>query len=593
MPSPVGTPRTWFHHRFSMIVLAFQYWRGAHDSSAALVADGRLVAAAEEERFSRIKHDGSVPVQAIGFCLAHAGIRMSDVDVVAFPSKPFRSGPDSGLAEVDIAALRRLRECGAVRGRTLLHKRLLTALLPAGLPPNLGMNQAVTAGIRHVNAHFGPLPPMRFFGHHEAHAAATFLASEFDRAAVATVDGRGGHYATMVWRGEGHRVTALRGEPYTNSLGRFYEDCTRHLGFDAFGEGKAMGLASYGDPGRLRKIVGRLLDTTMRDRWYAHVGTCDVDSTGFQPRTCEDPLTGQYKDFAAGAQDALEAAMLRITRDAVRRAGADRLCLGGGVILNCSANGRIADEGVASSSYIFPAAGDAGLSVGAALLAAAEAGMLAREPIAHAYWGPEYGDDACERALMKEPQVTAHRSENVAAETAGLLASGHVVGWMQGRMEFGPRALGNRSILADPRKLENRDRVNRVKRRERWRPLAPVVLEDVASEFFQLAEASPFMLVACDVRPAARERIPAVVHVDGSARPQTVNPEQNERLHALLTAFGRITGVPVLLNTSFNDAGEPIVCSPADALRTFLATEMDILVLGDYIVRRAEARAAD
>jgi carbamoyltransferase len=299
-------------------------------------------------------------------------------------------------------------------------------------------------------------------------------------------------------------------------------------------------------------------------------------------------LEGPWADFAAAAQEALEAAIFRVAQSALEASGAPLLCLGGGVTLNCSANGRLLASGAVPALHLFPATGDGGLSAGAALLAAAEAGGPRPAPVVHAYQGPEYDAGACEAALREAGGVRWRRVGDPAAHAAGLLAAGEVIGWFQGGMEMGPRALGNRSILADPRQEATRDRVNRIKNREPWRPLAPVVPAGRAAEFFELRGESPFMLQAVQVRSEARARIPAVVHVDGSARPQTVAAGQNPRLHALLEAFGARTGVPVLLNTSFNDADEPIVCTPGDAIRTFLRTGLDALLLGDFEVRRAD-----
>jgi carbamoyltransferase len=350
-----------------------------------------------------------------------------------------------------------------------------------------------------------------------------------------------------------------------------------------------MGRAPDGDPAHLRAAVARLLDA--EGPWYRYRAAPSPALLGFDARGAEGVLEGPWADFAAAAQEALEGAITRVAASALAETGAPLLCLGGGVTLNCSANGRLLASGTAPALQLFPATGDGGLAVGAALLAAADAGEPRTGPIAHASWGPEFGEATCEAALAAATGVRWRRLEDPAAQAAERLAAGEVIGWFQGRMELGPRALGNRSILADPRSAATRDRVNRIKHREPWRPLAPMVPLARAAEFFELVGESPFMLQAVQVRADARARIPAVVHVDGSARPQTVRPEQNPRLHALLEAFGARTGVPVLLDTSFNDADEPIVCTPEDAIRTLLSTGLDALVMGDFEVRGREEGA--
>jgi carbamoyltransferase len=293
-----------------------------------------------------------------------------------------------------------------------------------------------------------------------------------------------------------------------------------------------------------------------------------------------------YPDVAAAVQAALEMAVERVAKSAVDDSRASALCMSGGVSLNCSSNGAIRDSGIADTTWVFPATGDAGLSVGAALLCSAEMGHRPDRKLGHAYLGPDYSSEQCFEILGNESRVTYLRSSQVASDAARRLAAGEVIGWFQGRMEFGPRSLGNRSILADPRSVKIRDRVNRIKRRESWRPFAPVIKAERSGQFFDSAEESPFMLFRTFVKPSQRTKIPGVVHVDGSARPQTLTREQNPLLYELLGDFDRLAGVPVLLNTSFNLAGEPIVCSPQDALTTFLNSELDALVIGDWIVTR-------
>ena len=566
-----------------MIVLGISS-TGAHDSSAALVRDGELVAAAEEERFTRRKHDGAVPLHAIEYCLSAAGVELGEVDLVALPERPYRWGRDSYLAEMEWELVRRQVREGPGTWRHLVHRGLAGAVRRSGLPLNVGMEADARACLDAVHARYGRMPRVAFFDHHHAHAAATYLTSGASSAAVVTCDGVGGPYSTVTWHGRGSRLGRTGAELYPNSLGHFYMDVTAHLGLGEWGEGKAMGLAPYGDAARFRDRIRSVLKPG--PRWYRYERVPLEAALGVPPRNGEPILSDPYPDVAAAAQAALEGALSRVAAAAMK--DEHTLCLSGGVALNCSANGMLRRSGAAAEVWAFPAAGDGGLSVGAALLAAGSAGEVRPRRLSHAYWGPEYADDTLEGALRSEPRLRFHRAADVAAETAGLLAAGKVVGWFQGRMEFGPRALGNRSILADPRAAETRDRVNRLKGREHWRPLAPAVLVERAAEYFELAGESPFMLFATPVRPERREEVPAVVHVDGSARPQTVSRAANPRFHALLSAFERRTGVPVLMNTSFNGAWEPIVRSPEEAVRTFLACGLDALVLGDYVATRCD-----
>jgi carbamoyltransferase len=567
-----------------MIILGISY-TGSHDSSAAVTIDGRLVAAAEEERFSRAKHDGSIPFEAIEYCLGAAGLTMADVGRIAFADLPYRFGRDSYVAEMEWPLVRRQVREGPGTWRHLLHRGLAGTIRTAGLPVNVRMDAAARGWLDAAGARFGPLPRITFVEHHRAHAAAAYLTSGNDSSAVATCDGVGGPYCSIVWQGHGTRLQRVDAELYPNSLGHFYEDVTSHLRLGSFAEGKTMGLAPYGDPARFRDRIAKLLETG-GERWY-HYRRGSVEATlGVPAREDQPVLSDPYPDIAAAAQEALQVAVGRVVRSVAHPSRP--LCLSGGVSLNCSANGVIRRAGLAREVWAFPAAGDAGLSVGAALLVAAEHGAIETARLDHAYWGPEYSDGEIAAALESEARLAFHRSTDVATETAALLAEGRVIGWFQGRMEFGPRALGNRSILADPRSAVIRDHVNRLKGREHWRPLAPSVLAHRARDYFELTGESPFMLFAAQVRAERRAQVPAIVHVDGSARPQTVTARQNPRYHALLSAFEHRTGVPILLNTSFNGAWEPVVASPGQAVSTFIACGLDALVIGDYIALRRD-----
>jgi carbamoyltransferase len=569
-----------------LIILGFTFWKGSHDSSAALVRDGELIAAAEEERFSRAKHDGRVPLAAIDYCLSEASITMRDVDWIAYPDHPFRTGANSQLAEMSRETLASMVATGKARHRSIAHKLVLDLASKMGFAPDLGMHPMVSEGFDALREKYGKLPPVRYYGHHLAHAAAAYLTSGFSDAAVITIDGRGGPLSAATWNAHATAIDVIDEEPYTNSLGWFYRDCTRYLGLGDFGEGKTMGLAPYGKPWSQLGAIKRLIDTT-ESRWFRYRSTPDESTIGFPRRRDEDVLSGPYADFAAATQHAFERGYERAVKSAVGYTRSRNVCVGGGVALNCSANGRLLTADVADEMWLFPASGDAGLSVGAALLCARDIGELKPRRLESPYYGPAFDESQIESALKAESRISYCRREQFSVEVAKHLAAGCVAGWFQGRMELGPRALGNRSILADPRTIAMRDKVNRVKRREMWRPLAPSVLAERASEFFVNVPPNAFMLFATQVTEVCRELAPAIVHVDGSARPQPVTRELNRPFYDVISAFNDLTHVPIVLNTSFNAAGEPIVCTPADAVRTFLATDLDLLAIGPFIAKKA------
>jgi carbamoyltransferase len=568
-----------------MIVLGFTFWKGSHDSSAAIVRDGQLIAAAEEERFSRQKHDGRVPIEAIDYCLRAAGIEMSEVDWLAYPDRPYRTGPNSQMAEMKASTLGEIIESGHARARSMLHKRALDIAVKARIAPDVGMHPMVAEGFKLLEVRYGKLPRVRYYGHHLAHAAAAYLTSGFDDSAVVTIDGRGGPLSAATWHAHDADIDVLDEEPYTNSLGWFYRDCTRYAGLGDFGEGKLMGLAPYGHASAQVETVNRLIDT-IESRWFKYKSQPQEEWIEFPKRTDEDVLSGPYANFAAATQHALERGYERAVRSATGKARSRRVCVGGGVAMNCSANGKLLAGSVADEMWLFPASGDAGLSVGAALLCARDIGELRRVRVESPYWGPEFSDGEIEAAILLFDGLSSYQSDDLSREVAKSLAAGNVIGWFQGRMEIGPRALGNRSILADPRTIAMRDKVNRVKGREMWRPLAPSVLAERVQDYFASVPPNAFMLFATQVKDITREVAPAIVHVDGSARPQPVSRALNPRFPDLISAFDHLTGVPILLNTSFNAAGEPIVCTPADAIRTFKATGLDMLVMGSHVVTR-------
>lgn len=576
-----------------------------HDSAACLVRDGRVVAAAQEERFSRVRFDAEMPWRAIQSCLELGGIGMQDVEVVSFYEKPLLRFDRAMTTFVHRWPAGR-RAFSATAADWFRQRLRLKALLHS----ELGWRGRVV-----------------YAAHHEAHAASAFLASPFEEAAILTIDGVGEWTTNAVGLGQGANVSLLQELRFPHSLGLLYAAVTEYLGFEVLAdEYKVMGLAPYGKP-RFAAAIKQQLLTLRQDgsyeldlayfRYLDGDQSCDPERFAAlfegKPRVSHEPLEDRHADVAASVQAVIEEALLLQARHAHLVTGAENLVMAGGVSLNSVANGRIAREGPFKRLWIQPAAGDAGGALGAALLGWHRALGKPRAPLAQdamqgALLGPAF-DDRQVALAVAEAGLTARRlpPDELDVEVARRLASGSVAGWFQGRMEFGPRALGARSILADPRALDVQARVNeRIKFREGFRPFAPAVLERAASDWFELDGASPYMLLvtpvaAAHARPIAEgadaprglarlgvpvSDIPGVTHVDGSARVQTVDAERNPRFFRLLTAFHAETGCPLLLNTSFNLRGEPIVCTPANAIRTFLASGLDLLVLGSSIVER-------
>ncbi len=552
-----------------------------HESSAALVKNGELIAAAEEERFTRKKHDARFPALAIDYCLREAGITVRDVSYAGFYWQPWKG----------------------------VLKRLwwLVRYFPASLQTFQGGKSwrgSVATLLRHLAVPF-TLRRMGFRGrfyfvdHHLSHAASAFFTSPYDAAAILTVDLCGEDCTTLIARGTGNRITPIRRFYLPHSLGVYYAALTQFLGYEANAdEYKVMGLAPYGRPrfaetfaSMVRFENGRLGNDSS---WFAfHVGSHNcyshrfVDTFG-PPCPDEDHVDADpYRDVAASGQQELERRLLEIAAWCRDHSAEDRLCMAGGVALNAVANGRLVDARIFTDIWVQPAASDAGCSLGIPFhIWHQRLGRPRTFVMEHAYWGPQFSHDEIVRALTSHG-LQFRRVDDVERQVARLLANGDVVGWFQGRMEWGPRALGNRSILADPRRAEMKDIINRkVKFREPYRPFAPSVLEEEAAAFFHADAPLPFMTVVCRVRDEKKNEIPAVTHVDGTARIQTVSRAHNARYWRLLTEFKALTGVPVLLNTSFNVKGEPIVCTPVDAVKCFLKTEIDHLVLGDTIASR-------
>jgi carbamoyltransferase len=550
-----------------------------HDAAACLLKDGLVVAASQEERFSRVKHDWRLPVQAIDSCLASEGITINDVEAIAYHEKPFLKF-ERILENFLVTVPRGMRSFVDIMP-TWLSRKLW---VPSALKKELGYDGPVLYG-----------------DHHLSHAASSYFPSPFEEAAILTVDGVG-EWATATWGvGRGNRLELSQELHFPHSLGLLYSAFTAFLGFEVNeGEYKVMGMASYGLPVYAELIRDNLLaimpDGSFRlnmDYFSFQYGQRMVNSRferllGMPARQPESALTGRHYDVAASIQVVTEELLLAMTTHVYRETGLSKLCLAGGVALNCVANSRILHEGPFEEVFIQPAAGDAGAALGAALLAWHDHfGKTDRMVLEHVYWGPEFTKSVIESSLRKHADELCWNElgeADLVAATARHLAEGRVVGWFQGKMEFGPRALGNRSILADPRSPGMKERVNdSVKFREPFRPFAPAVPVENAANFFDMTRESPFMLFTA---PVISEMIPAVTHVDRTARVQTVSRKQNRMFYDLLVEFGYQTGIPVLMNTSFNLKGEPIVCTPADAVDTFRRCDMDLLVIGSFMATK-------
>jgi len=549
---------------------------GFHESSACLVQDGKVLFACAEERLNRIKQDKRFPVLAVQAALDFAGLSAREVDHVAFsfPRPWERYRHDLKLMLSGQWKLSRARA----------EKWVLGFL----------QGQRHQGGTLDFARAFGPAKGrFHLVSHHLSHALSSYCMSGFDESAVLVIDGRGAHEATTLWHARGAEVKLLETYDYPNSIGVFYAGITDMLGFEPFSdEWKVMGLAAYGKPTvDLTKLI-RCNEDTYHVDGRRFFGRNDSDRNGLNeitgPRRAEaEELGEKHQNLARSAQDACEQAMLALLRRVTKLTGCRKLCLAGGVALNCKANGELLRSGLIDDLYVQPAAGDDGTCLGAALAVYPELGMaLPRIPAGHSYLGPESSDEQIEKVL-RVYKLPYRRVETAATTAAQLLAQNHLVGWFQGRMEFGPRALGNRSILANPKFRENTDRVNEaVKFRESWRPFAPSVLREKAGRYFEGCTDSPYMILSYWADKARAAEIPAVVHVDGSCRVQTVERDMNPRYYALIEEFEKLTGVPVVMNTSFNLKGDPIVCSPKDAVQTFYTSGLDDLVIDDFVVSK-------
>jgi len=558
-----------------MITLGINYSQ-MHDSSACIVRNGELLFAVAEERISRLKHDAGFPKNAIRACLDFANVQAEQLDEVCFGWQT--AGP----------VFRHDLKCYATGKLPLTYLSGLNSTLHF-----LSMWHQ-ESGAKKFTQQFGPTKAkMRFVDHHLAHAISAYAYSGFDEAAVVVMDGRGAWEATTIWRGHNGRLDPVLMIPFPDSVGYFYSAFTEFLGFQPNSdEWKVMGLAPYGKPGLDLSAFIDLNAAPYRVHTKQLTANGATSFAGMKAllgpgRVAESEISERHKDIAYAVQDACEVAMLRVVRMAIDKTGCRNVCLAGGVALNSKANGKIATSGLVDKMFAQPAASDDGVALGAALAAYLDDnGKLPNKPMRHGYWGPSFDDEAIENAL-RTYKLRYTRTQDPASAAAELLAKGKILGWFQGRMEFGPRALGSRSILADPRNPEMNAKVNNaVKFREWWRPFAPSLQKEAASEYLESAEESPFMILTAQVRPEKRAVIPSVTHVDGSARPQTVEKEVNPLYWRLIDEFGKRTSVPVIMNTSFNLRGEAIVHTPTDAIRTFFSSGMDALVIGSFLVEK-------
>lgn len=559
------------------------------DSAASLICDGELVAAAEEERFSRVKHHSGFPYNALQFCLDQAGIGISDVEHVSLYWKPWILGHKAAQALKSLAISRDMFRARVDRGVAQVGESYLGMLKYP----------------RMIRRRYGPSAfRFRYLEHHLCHAASAFLVSPFESAAIFTVDGTGESTTTLFSHGQGARIQPLKRTKLPHSLGQFYSAVTNLLGFDMFGgdEWKVMGLAAYGEPEFYDFFSRRVLTTNGNYDFRVNIRALDhhlakryqfsdeIISALGPPRRPDEPINQRHQNVAASAQKVLEDVVLHLLEGLHAQTGEENLCMAGGVAFNSVMNGRIINESPFKRVFIQPAAGDAGCSLGAAFMT--HNTILKNRRVFemdHAYWGPSFSNGDCAAALRESGlRFETAPDEELLPRVARLIAGGAIIGWFQGRMEFGPRALGNRSFLADPRRADMRELLNKkVKLREWFRPLAPSMLEESSAQIFGARRRDPFMVTVFTVAEGQRARIPAVVHVDNTARPQTVSRATNPRYWNLIKEFERLTGVPALLNTSFN-IQEPIVCSPRDAIRTFKCASFDALVLENNLVLKAD-----
>ncbi len=578
-----------------MYILGINAYHG--NASAAIIADGRLIAAVEEERFNRVKYAAGFPAAAIRYCLDTAGITLREVDHISIPRNPW--------ARLGTKLLYALRMPSFARERA----KVMTQFV--GIPEALA--KAFDVSPDSIRAKFHRVE------HHQAHLASTFFVSPFDQAALLSADGLGDFASTMWGSGSGNHMQIDGSIAFPHSLGLYYTAMSQYLGFRKFGdEYKVMGLAAYGEPAYMdefRRIVQSTRGVGFRLglKYFKHHRTGpemtwrDADKTPELGAMYSDyvakrlgpardpaaPVEKKHRDGAASLQARLEEVLFEMLRGLHARTKQKAICLAGGVAFNCVANGKITENTPFEKIFVQPAAGDAGLAIGAAYFVHHQILGLPRAFVMeHAYWGPGYSHEKIGAAIKASRlqgeglEILELHEKAVAVEAAKEVADGKILGWFQGRAEWGPRALGNRSIVADPRRADMKEILNaRIKHREMFRPFAPSILAESTGEYFEKSDPCPFMTQAYSVRPEKRDVIPAPTHVDGTGRLQTVTYSENPRYWRLIREFANLTGVPVVLNTSFND-NEPIVCRPEEAIDCFLRTKMDVLVLGDFLIRK-------
>ncbi len=589
-----------------------------HDSAACLVRDGEIIAGAQEERFTRKKHDPGFPTNAVRYCLKEGGIRLSNVDYITFYDKP-------------LLKFERLLETYVSFAPKGLRSFLMA--MPLWLKEKLFLKKLLLQDFNEIER-LDKMPEVLFGEHHESHAASAFYPSPYDKAAVLCLDGVGEWATTTAWMGDGNRLTPLWEIPFPHSIGLLYSAFTYHTGFKVnSGEYKVMGLAPYGQPKYVQTIYEHVIDLKPDGTFRLNMDYFDYctglamtnrrfdELFGAPPREAESRLTQREMDMARSVQDVTEEVMLRLGRTLHKETGAENLCMAGGVALNCVGNGRLLREGPFKGIWIQPAAGDAGGALGAALSTWYQYKDRPRtvsgsgDAMKGSYLGPSFSDKEIQAFLNQHgAPYTTVSDEDLCDRVAAELAAGKVIGWFQGRMEFGPRALGARSIIGDARNTAMQSTMNlKIKFRESFRPFAPSVLRERVSDYFEMDVDSPYMLLVADVAKSRclemphhandlwgiellnvpRSDIPAVTHIDYSARVQTVHKETNPKYHRLLEAFEALTGCATIVNTSFNVRGEPIVGSPEDAYRCFMRTEIDLLVLGNQLVYKADQKPVE
>lgn len=552
------------HEDGSALISRFAF----HDGSAVLLDSGEVVAGIEGERLNRIKHSNKFPIEAIRFCLECYGAKLQDVDYLAYYSEE---------ACVD-RALEAWNEHRALQNHRFVEyhdaKHLLQGLLSSEFDYDI------------------PPEKLVFVSHHYAHALSAFLPSGFDESLILTLDAQGDNESGRVMIGKGSTLDLLASLPVSNSLGGFYVTIIRVMGFQQFDEYKAMGLAPYGDPARFRDVFKGFYDLLPDGEYALNWEEISKLSRAMKIRRPEEEFTREHMDVAAALQESLEEIVFHVLANYKESTGQRNLCFAGGIAHNCSLNGKILDSKMFDRVFVQPAAHDAGCAYGAALLVHANKSEVKVPTFDHLYWGSDIGDNnaVLEALTPWRDRISVLEVPDIFSRTAALIASGSVIGWVQGRSEFGPRALGNRSILADPRPAKNKEIINAmVKKREAFRPFAPSILEEYAEEFFEVDASNrdlAYMVFVVRVRPTKRGILGAVTHVDGTARIQTVSRRTNEKYWRLISAFNEITGIPVLLNTSFNNNAEPIVDSVEDAVVCFLTTKLNYLVVGNCLISK-------